>query len=44
MSQKVTVIFKVIIFLIQKYFKTVSVTVFLGKLIQMTFKMVIWNQ
>ena len=42
-----TVIFEIIIiytFLIQKHFKTVTVTVISGKLIQMTFKMVIGNQ
>ena len=36
-----TVIFENITFLIQKHFKTVTVTVILGKLIQMTFKTVI---
>ena len=33
-----------IAFLIQKHFKTATVTVILGKLIQMTFKVVIGNQ
>ena len=39
-----TVIFENITFLIQKHFKTVTVTVVLGNLIQMTFKTVIGNQ
>ena len=39
-----TVIFEIITFLIQKHFKTVTVTVILGKLIQITFKTVIGNQ
>ena len=39
-----TVIFEIITFLIQKHFKTVTVTVILRKLIQMTFKTVIGNQ
>ena len=39
-----TVIFEIITFLIQKHFKTVTVTVILGKLIQMIFKTVIGNQ
>ena len=38
-----TVIFEIITFLIQKHFKTVTVMVILGKLIQMTFKTVIGN-
>ena len=38
------VIFEIITFLIQKHLKTVTVTVILGKLIQMSFKMVIGNQ
>ena len=36
----ITVTFKIITFLIPKHFTTVPVTVILGKLIQMTFKMV----
>ena len=39
-----TVIFEIITFLIQKNFKTVTVTVILGKLIRNDFKMVIGNQ
>ena len=39
-----TVMFEMITFLIQNHFKTVTVTVISGKLIQMTFKMVIGNQ
>ena len=39
-----TVMFAIITFLIQKHFKTVTVMVILGKLIQMTFKTVIGNQ
>ena len=39
-----TVIFEIITFLIQKHFKTVTVTVILRKLIQMTFKTVIGSQ
>ena len=39
-----TVIFEIITFLIQKHFKTVTVTIILGNLIQMTFKAVIGNQ
>ena len=39
-----TVIFEIITFLIRKHFKTVTVTVILGKLIQITFKTVIGNQ
>ena len=35
---------EIITFLIQKHFKTVTVTVILGKLIQKNFKMVIGNQ
>ena len=38
------VTFEIITFLIEKHFKTVTVTVILGKFIQMTFKMVIGNQ
>ena len=36
--------FEIITFLIRKHFKTVTVTVIFGKLIQMTFKMAIGNQ
>ena len=39
----ITVILEIITFLIQKHFKTVTVTAILGKLIQMTFKAVIGN-
>ena len=39
-----TVIFEITTFLIQKHFKTVTVTVILGKLIRMTFKTVIGSQ
>ena len=38
------IISEIITFLIQKHFKTVTVTVILGKLFQMTFKTVIGNQ
>ena len=37
LETKSTVIFEIITFLIQKHFKTVTVTVILKKLIQMTF-------
>ena len=43
-SADFTVIFEIITFLIQKHFKAVTVTLIWGKLIQMTFKMVIGNQ
>ena len=43
-SGKSTIIFKIITFLLQKHFKMVTVTVILGKLIQMISKMVIGNQ
>ena len=39
-----TVIFEILTFLIQKHFKTVTVTAISRKLIQITFKMVIGNQ
>ena len=39
-----TVIFEIITFLLQKHFKTVTVTVIFGKLIQMALKMAIGNQ
>ena len=39
-----TVIFEIITILIQKHFRTVTVTVISGKLIQMTFKTVIGNE
>ena len=39
-----TVTLEIITFLIQEHFKTVTVTVILGKLIQMTFKTVTGNQ
>ena len=42
--QLCTVIFEIITFLIQKHFKTVTVTVILRKLIQMTFQTVIGSQ
>ena len=43
-SANFTVIFEMITFLIRKHFKTVTVTVILRKLSQMTFKTVIGSQ